>query len=76
MAAQKLLQKALKRYEKANKGRVDVSMLARQCGLSYSTVYHPLYSGRNARADTWLLIMQALGAIKQDAKALHIRKAS
>ena len=76
MPAKEMLQCAFKKYKERNSGRVDVAKLARECGLSYSTVYSPLYKGRNAGAETWFKIMQALGAVKYDESGIHIDNAS
>ncbi len=74
-AAQELLTSAFNDYVKKT-GDSDVAKIAKACGLSYSTVYNPLFKGRKAGSEVWFKIMQALGAIESDADGIHIKRVS
>lgn len=68
-----MMSKALERYEKNCKEKFNLHRFAKQNGLAYSTLYVPMFEDRMPRADTWLKIMIALGAVEQKSGKLLIK---
>lgn len=61
--AQKMLMQAFIKFQK-KKGGVQITALARELGMPYSTVYNPLMEARRCNADIWLKLMLHFGAIE------------
>lgn len=73
--SKKMLKQAVENYMEQQKiDTLDVTNLARKCGLSYSNVYHPLMNGRRPNADIFFKLMEVLGCAKSDRSHYYIRK--
>lgn len=60
--ARQMLKDAVINYKKKN--TLNVTQLSKDIGLSFSTCYHPLRENAGCNADNWLVLLDALGAIK------------
>lgn len=73
--SKKMLKKAVEEYMEEHQIKtLDVTNIARKCGLSYSNVYHPLLNGRRPNADIFFKLMEVLGCAKSDSYHYYIRK--
>ena len=72
--AQQLLASAFNNY-RARHPKFKATKIAQQTGLSYSTVYNPLFMQRRCSADIWLSLMNHFGAIdiNTENKVVKIR---
>lgn len=70
--AQKLLDKAFLKY-KTKYPREKTSDIAKKIGLSYSTIYNPLFLRRKCSADIWLKLMTHFGAIEVKGMSVKVK---
>lgn len=69
------LKHALEAYIREN-GDINITNLAKDSNLAYSTVYQAIKGSRQINASSWLKIMESLGAVKRRGSKIVIETAS